>query len=91
MQVEDIRVFIPSKSFDISRSFYRALGFELHEVNEGLTTFQSGNSTFFLQRYSNQELAENLMFQLIASDIEEAFSIISGIEGFDIKYEPIKN
>jgi len=90
MHVEDIRVFIPSKDYRESRLFYKALGFRLEEVNEELTIFQNGNSTFFLQKYFNQELADNLMFQLIVSDIDEAFNTISSIEGFDIKYEPIK-
>jgi hypothetical protein len=30
------------------------------------------------------------MLQLIVPDIQEAFDTISGIEGFEIKYQPIK-
>jgi hypothetical protein len=45
---------------------------------------------FFLQRFYNEDLAKNLMFQLSVLDINEAFQIISSLDGFDIKYEPIK-
>jgi len=91
MQVSDIRVFIPSKNYEISRSFYQALGFELIEVSEELTLFQNGNSTFFLQRYFNQEFADNLMLQLIVSDINDALDTISAIKGMNSRYEPIKD
>lgn len=45
---------------------------------------------FFLQRFYNEDLAKNLMFQLSVFDISEAFEIIAGLDGFDIKYEAIK-
>ncbi|WP_019441140.1 hypothetical protein [Moritella marina] len=32
MKVDDIRVFIPSKNYEISKSFYQALGFEMDFV-----------------------------------------------------------
>lgn len=91
MQVKDIRVFIPSKDYEESRSFYKALGFNLADASRDLTICESGRSTFFLQRYFNQEFAENLMLQLIVADIEQAFKTISGIKGFNTRYEPIKD
>lgn len=91
MQVEDIRVFIPSKDYQISKTFYQSLGFKLTEANKELSILQRGNSTFFLQNYFNQEFAENLMMQLIVTDIEEAFNTISGLEIENIRYEPIRN
>jgi hypothetical protein len=90
MQVEDIRVFIPSKDFEISKAFYAELGFQAEEVNDDLTVFENGSTTFFLQRYFNKTFAENLMFQLIVTDIDEAYSCISNIRGFDFRFEPIK-
>tara|TARA_R110001592_G_C12871127_1_gene723773 strand:- start:106 stop:456 length:351 start_codon:yes stop_codon:yes gene_type:complete len=91
MQVEDIRVFIPSKDYEVSKTFYKSLGFSMAEANENLTIFENGGSTFFLQRYFNQQFAENLMLQLIVADIEEAFKTISGLTHPNIRYEPIKD
>ena len=90
MQVDDIRVFIPSKNYNISKSFYQALGFKMDYVTDDLSLFENGECTFFLQRFYNEELAKNLMFQLSVLDINKAFEVISSIDGFDIKYEPIK-
>ena len=61
------------------------------EANENLTIFENAGSTFFLQRYFNQQFAENLMLQLIVTDIEEAFTTISGLSNPHIRYEPIKD
>ena len=90
MKVADIRVFIPSKDYEISKSFYQALGFEMDYASDDLSIFKNGDCTFFLQRFYNEELAKNLMFQLSVLNINEAFEIVSNLNGFDIKFEPIK-
>lgn len=91
MQVESIRVFIPSKNYEESQSFYHAMGFKMGKVSNDLSIFESENCTFFLQRFYSKEFANNLMLQIAVKDIEEAFELISSIKGFNIKFEPIKN
>lgn len=90
MKFNSIRVFIPSKNYEISKSFYQALGFQMNYVTDDLSLFENGECTFYLQRFYNEELAKNLMFQLSVLDINEAFDVISNLGNFDIKYEPIK-
>jgi hypothetical protein len=90
MKVDDIRVFIPSKDYKVSQSFYQALGFKMSYVSDDLSLFESGDCTFFLQNYYNKQFAENLMFQLSVLDIQEAYQTISSLKGFDIRFEPIK-
>lgn len=90
MKVDDIRVFIPSKDFEISKAFYQALGFQMDYVTDDLSLFVNGECTFFLQRFYNGELATNLMLQLSVLDIHEAFAVISNLKDFAIKYEPIR-
>jgi len=89
MKANDIRVFIPAKDYEESQAFYEALGFNSEFVTDDLSLFSNGNCTFFLQRFYNEELANNLMFQLSVPNIEAAFEKIDSIEGFNIKYEPI--
>nr|WP_041420267.1 VOC family protein [Shewanella violacea] len=91
MKVDDIRVFIPSKDYEVSKSFYQALGFEMDHVTDDLSLFQNGESSFFLQKFYNEDLAKNLMLQLSVVDINDAFETISNLDGFDIKYQPIKS
>ncbi len=90
MEVRDIRVFIPSKDYEASKSFYQALGFKMSPASEDLSIFESGNSTFFLQRYYNKDFADNLMLQLIVPNIEEAYASLSNIRGHNFRFEPIK-
>jgi hypothetical protein len=90
MQMLDIRTFIPSKDYETSKAFYQALGFSCSDASEDLSIFQNGSCTFFLQRYYNEEFANNLMLQLIVADIKEAFALISSLQGFDIRYRPIQ-
>lgn len=90
MKVDDIRTFIPSKDYEVSKSFYEALGFKREYASDDLTLFENGECSFWLQRFYNEEFANNLMLQLSVLDIEEAFNLISNLKGFDIKFEPIK-
>lgn len=98
MKVDDIRVFIPSKDYQVSQTFYQAMGFNMEFVTEDLSLFTNGDCSFFLTRLYNKEFATNLMFQLSVLDIDEAFATISAIQnnvlkkGFKLKtkYDPIK-
>ena len=75
MNAVDIRVFMPSKDFDVSTEFYADLGFTHEPVTQDLSLFQNGECTFFLQRFYEQKFAENLMLQLCVLDIEVAFEL----------------
>ena len=63
----------------------------MEPASDDLTIFSKGPCAFFLQRFFNEELAKNLMLQLIVSDIQEAFDVISKIRGIDFRFEPIKS
>ena len=77
MDVIDIKAFVPSKDFEISKSFYSEIGFKPERASDDLTLFQNGDCFFFLQRFYNQELADNFMLQVCVEDIEEAFKLCS--------------
>ena len=77
MQVMTIRPFIPSKDLEVSKAFYKEIGFISEDVSDELTLFQNGHCQFFLQRFYNQQLAENFMLQMCVSNIEAAFEVCS--------------
>jgi hypothetical protein len=89
MNVDDIRAFIPCKHYENSKTFYTELGFLGVHVTDDLTLFESGECSFFLQRFYNKELAENLMFQLIVLDIDSAFKIADQTQ-YKTKITPIQ-
>ncbi|MFT4729561.1 MAG: putative glyoxalase superfamily protein PhnB [Granulosicoccus sp.] len=67
-QVLDLKVFVPSKNFQLSKDFYSTLGFELNWQNDQLAEFQVGEFRFVLQDFFQEQLADNLMLQLLVAD-----------------------
>ena len=41
-------------------------------------------------KFYNEQRAKNLILQLSVEDIDEAYEIMSNLDGFNMKYEPIK-
>ena len=49
MDVIDIKTFVPSKDYEISKTFYSEIGFKSEYVTDDLTLFENGDCLFFLQ------------------------------------------
>ena len=77
MDVTDIKAFVPSKDYEISKAFYSEIGFQSDYVTDDLTLFQNGDCFFFLQRFFNEALAQHFMLQICVSDIDTAFALCS--------------
>ncbi len=90
MQTNAIRPFVPSKDFDTSVEFYKALGFEAHVASDNLMLFQADSQSFFLQRFYHKAFAENLMLQWVVTDIEAAAQHFATLQNLDLEYSPIK-
>lgn len=65
----EIKAFIPAKDFDISKRFYRDMGFTQASDTQGVAYFYHGQCSFLLQDFYEQKLAENLMMHLLVEDI----------------------
>jgi catechol 2,3-dioxygenase-like lactoylglutathione lyase family enzyme len=68
-ETELARPFLPAKDFELSKRFYRSLGFELVLDGE-VAIFAVGASSFILQNYYQKEWAENFMMQLMVDDLD---------------------
>ena len=75
-----IRTFIPSKDHELSRDFYKDLGFEISWEDKDLVIFGQGRQTFFLQRYYNKVWAENFMMQAFVKDLEALFNHVKELK-----------
>ena len=64
-----IRPFLPAKDFDISKSFYVALGVQ-KTLDGEIAIFRAGTSEFILQRFYHKEFADNCMLQLVVDDLD---------------------
>ena len=87
MNIKNIRTFLPSKDFEVSKKFYLDLGFKLRWEGEDLIIFGDEGQNFFLQKYYNEEWANNFMMQLHVTDLDDLFKVAEGLKD---KYEGIR-
>lgn len=70
MTTVEIKAFVPSKDFDLSKRFYQDLGFELAWSDDDLAYFRHDGSSFLLQNFYNAEHAANFMMHLLVEDVD---------------------
>jgi uncharacterized glyoxalase superfamily protein PhnB len=76
---ELVRPFLPAKDFELSRSFYEALGFAKLLDGE-VAIFAAGSGGFILQRYYQKDWAQNCMMQLMVDDLDACWARIDGLD-----------
>lgn len=77
LRASDLRTFVPSQDFALSKDFYSALGCELEWSNDDLALFNLAGSRFYLQRYYVKEWAENSMLHISVQDAAHCFADIT--------------
>lgn len=76
---ELIRPFLPTKDFDVSKSFYEKIGFE-KLLDADVAIFRLGSSGFILQRHYQEQWAGNFMMQLMVDDLDGWWTYIEGLD-----------
>lgn len=89
LNAKSIRPFIGAKNFEISRSFYRDLGFEEHLYAPDFCVFQSGELTFYLQAYYVKDWVDNTMVFMEVDDVERFWNELTALNLPD-KYENVR-
>jgi hypothetical protein len=77
LRATDLRPFLPSEDFDLSKQFYAALGCELEWSDENLALFNLAGFRFYLQRYYAKEWADNCMLHISVQDAASCYAVIS--------------
>ena len=72
--VRSIRPFIGAKDYQLSRAFYRYLGFEEGVLSPNMSVFKTGNFAFYVQDYYAKEWIENSMIFLEVEDVDSYWS-----------------
>jgi hypothetical protein len=76
---ELVRPFLPTQNFELSKSFYEAVGFD--KVLDGeVAIFRAGSGGFILQRLYRKEWAENFMMQLMVDDLDAWWTHIMSLD-----------
>ncbi|HUF99468.1 MAG TPA: hypothetical protein VMM60_15165 [Ilumatobacter sp.] len=69
LAVSDVRPFVPSREFDVSRRFYAAIGFTtIWTDDETLALLELGDSRIMLQNYFVRDWAHNFMIVIEVAD-----------------------
>lgn len=76
---ELLRPFLPAKDFEVSRAFYRALGFP-EVCDKDVALYNVGDSGFILQNYYHPGWAENCMVQLMVDDLDAWWAHIEALD-----------
>lgn len=96
LRVTEIKAFVPSKNFALSKHFYRDLGFTMASEGGGVAYFHLGHVSFLLQDSCADGLAENFMMHILVEDVEDwwnhvqASGVVSkfGVRCTDIEVQP---
>jgi len=76
---ELIRPFIPAQDFELSKRFYEALGFE-KVLDSEVAIFTAGSGGFILQRFFQEDWANNFMMQLMVDDLDAWWAHIESLD-----------
>lgn len=69
LKVTEIKAFVPSKNFELSKQFYQDLGFTMASEGGGVAYFHFGHVSFLLQDFCAESLAENFMMHILVEDV----------------------
>lgn len=90
-----IRPFIGAKDFEISRRFYRDLGFEEHILFPDMSLFSVKPLGFYLQKAYVRDWVDNTMIFLEVDDVDSHWKQLSDLalptNYPDVKLSPIRS
>jgi catechol 2,3-dioxygenase-like lactoylglutathione lyase family enzyme len=88
-KVKSIRPFIGAENFELSRSFYRDLGFEERVLAPNMSLFKIEVFGFYLQDASIQDWIDNTMIFLEVDDVDRYYNELLALN-LTAKYKGVK-
>lgn len=92
---KSIRPFIGAKNYELSRNFYRNLGFEEVVLSSAMSYFKSKDLGFYLQDAYVKDWIDNTMVFMEVEDVKSFFSALAALElpskYKDVRLLPIRN
>ena len=70
LRITEIKAFVPSKDFELSKQFYKDLGFTMASEGGGVAYFHFARFSFLLQDFCVEQLAENFMMHILVEDVD---------------------
>jgi len=72
-KAKSIRPFIGSKNYEVSRSFYRDLGFMEHVLSHNMSYFETDGFGFYLQDAYVKDWIDNTMVFMEVEDVHRFY------------------
>jgi uncharacterized glyoxalase superfamily protein PhnB len=94
LRITEIKAFVPSKDFALSKQFYRDLGFTMASEGGGVAYFHFDHVSFLLQDFCAEAFAENFMMHILVEDVAAWWDHVhaSGVIGkYGVKVSDIES
>lgn len=78
LRVVEIKAFVPAKDYELSKQFYKDLGFTMASDGGGVAYFHFGHVSFLLQDFCAESLAENFMMHILVEDVQAWWHHVHG-------------
>lgn len=88
-KASSIRPFIGAKDYDLSRDFYRAIGFEEMILTNEFCVFKKDELAFYLQRAYVKDWIDNSMIFLEVEDVDQYWESLVALD-LPSKYEGVR-
>ena len=86
---KSIRPFIGAKNYEVSRSFYKDLGFQESIIDPGMSYFKTAAFGFYLQNAYVKDWVDNSMIFLELEDVEGFWKELQALD-LPSRYENVK-
>ena len=88
-KAKSIRPFIGARNFEVSRNFYRDLGFEESVLSHNMSYFRTDGLGFYLQDAYVKDWIDNSMIFLEVDDVDRYMKELSALD-LTSKYEGVR-
>ena len=93
LHVTEIKAFVPAKDFEISKQFYKDLGFTMASEGGGVAYFHFERVSFLLQDYCTENFAENFMMHMLVDDVDAWWNHVNAtdvVKKYAVRIWPIE-
>jgi hypothetical protein len=70
LHVREIKAFVPAKDFELSKQFYKDIGFAMASEGGRIAYFRFEHASFLLQDFWEETFATNFMMHLLVDDVD---------------------
>lgn len=88
-KAKSIRPFIGAEDFDVSRRFYRDLGFTESVISDRMCYFDAGGLGFYLQNAYVKDWVDNTMVFMEVADVDDYYNQLAALN-LPSKYENVR-